>query len=78
MNGQEGSQDGQDGRETVASQWLRAELQRYNDSNVELNDTLLVVVFNISKLTHVFGSKVLVSVLVCYKLTLTPPSKHPM
>jgi hypothetical protein len=78
MNGQEGSQDGQDGRETVASQWLRAELQRYNDSNVELNDTLLVVVFNISKLTHVFGSKVLVLVLVCYKLTLTPPSKHPM
>jgi aspartyl-tRNA synthetase len=25
-----------------------------------------------TKLTHVFGSKVL----VCYKLTLTPPSKH--
>jgi hypothetical protein len=24
----------------------------------------------------VFGSKVLVLVLVCYKLTLTPPSKH--
>jgi hypothetical protein len=39
---------------------------------------LLVVVFNTSKLTHVFGSKVLVLVLVCYKLTLTPPSKHPM
>jgi hypothetical protein len=35
---------------------------------------LLVVVFNTSKLTHVFGSKVLVLVLVCYKLTLTPPS----
>jgi hypothetical protein len=35
---------------------------------------LLVVVFNTSKLTHVFGSKVL----VCYKLTLTPPSKHLM
>jgi hypothetical protein len=29
-----------------------------------------------TKLTHVFGSKVLVLVLVCYKLTLTPPSKH--
>jgi hypothetical protein len=43
-NGREGSQDGQDGRETVASQWLRAELQRYSDSNVELNDTMLVVV----------------------------------
>jgi hypothetical protein len=28
------------------------------------------------KQTHVFGSKVLVLVLVCYKLTLTPPSKH--
>jgi hypothetical protein len=28
-----------------------------------------------TKLTHVFGSKVLVFVLVCYKLTLTPPSK---
>jgi hypothetical protein len=39
---------------------------------------LLVVVFNTSKLTHVFGSKVLVLVLDCYKLTLTPPSKHPM
>jgi hypothetical protein len=37
---------------------------------------LLVVIFNTSKLTHVFGSKVLVLVLVCYKLTLTPPSKH--
>jgi hypothetical protein len=41
---------------------------------------LLVVVFNTSKLTQVFGSKVLVLVLVCYKLTLTltPPSKHKM
>jgi hypothetical protein len=39
MNDWEGSQDGQDGRETVASQWLRAELQRYSDSNVALNDT---------------------------------------
>jgi hypothetical protein len=29
-----------------------------------------------TKLTHAFGSKVLVLVLVCYKLTLTPPSKH--
>jgi hypothetical protein len=29
-----------------------------------------------TKLTHVFDSKVLVLVLVCYKLTLTPPSKH--
>jgi hypothetical protein len=29
-----------------------------------------------TKLTHVFGSKVLVLVLVCYKLTLTPPCKH--
>jgi hypothetical protein len=29
-----------------------------------------------TKLTHVFGSKVFVLVLVCYKLTLTPPSKH--
>jgi hypothetical protein len=29
-----------------------------------------------TKLTHVFGSKVLVLVLVCYKLTLTPASKH--
>jgi hypothetical protein len=29
-----------------------------------------------TKLTHVFGSKVLVLVLVGYKLTLTPPSKH--
>jgi hypothetical protein len=38
-NGREGSQDDQDGRETVSSQWLRAELQRYSDSNVELNDT---------------------------------------
>jgi hypothetical protein len=38
---------------------------------------LFVVVFNTFKLTHVFGSKVLVLVLVCYKLTLTPPSKHP-
>jgi hypothetical protein len=35
---------------------------------------LLVAVFNTSKLTHVFGSKVLVLVLVCYKLTLIPPS----
>jgi hypothetical protein len=48
----------------------------YSDCNVELNDTQLVVVFNSSKLTHVFGSKVLVLVLVCYKLTLTPPSKQ--
>jgi hypothetical protein len=39
---------------------------------------LLVVVFNTSKLTRVFDSKVLVLVLVCYKLTLTPPSKHSM
>jgi hypothetical protein len=38
-NGWEGSQDGQDDQETVASQWLRVELQRYSDSNVELNDT---------------------------------------
>jgi hypothetical protein len=78
MNGREGSQDGQDGQDTVASQWLRAELQMYSDSNVELNDTrskqtsspmavfgwymlvlLLVVVFNTTKLTYVFGSKVL-------------------
>jgi hypothetical protein len=29
-----------------------------------------------TKLTHVFGSIVLVLVLVYYKLTLTPPSKH--
>jgi hypothetical protein len=29
-----------------------------------------------TKLTHVFGSKVFVLVLVCDKLTLTPPSKH--
>jgi hypothetical protein len=29
-----------------------------------------------TKIAHVFGSKLLVSVLVCYKLTLTPPSKH--
>jgi hypothetical protein len=29
-----------------------------------------------TKLTHVFGWKVLVLVLVCFKLTLTPPSKH--
>jgi hypothetical protein len=29
-----------------------------------------------TKLTHVFGFKVLVLVLVSYKLTLTPPSKH--
>jgi hypothetical protein len=35
---------------------------------------LLVVVFNTSKLTHVFGSKVLVLVLVCYKLTNTNTS----
>jgi hypothetical protein len=39
---------------------------------------LLVIIFNTSKLAHVFGSKVLVLVLVCYKLTLIPPSKHPM
>jgi hypothetical protein len=35
---------------------------------------LLVIVYNTSKLTHVFGSKVLVLVLVSYKLTLTHPS----
>jgi hypothetical protein len=35
-----------------------------------------VLVLTNTKLTHVFGSKVLVLVLVCYKLTLTPPSKH--
>jgi hypothetical protein len=29
-----------------------------------------------TKLTHVFGSKVLILVLVCYKLILTPPYKH--
>jgi hypothetical protein len=29
-----------------------------------------------TKLKHMFGSKVLVLVLVCSKLTLTPPSKH--
>jgi hypothetical protein len=29
-----------------------------------------------TKLTHVFDSKVLVLVLVYYKLTLTPPFKH--
>jgi hypothetical protein len=35
-----------------------------------------VVVPTNTKLTHVFGSKLLVLVLVWYKLTLTPPSKH--
>jgi hypothetical protein len=39
---------------------------------------LLVVVFNTSELTHVFGSKVLVLVLLSYKLALIPSSKHPM
>jgi hypothetical protein len=37
---------------------------------------LAVLVPTNTKLTHVFGSKVLVLVLVCYKLTLTPPSKY--
>jgi hypothetical protein len=37
---------------------------------------LRVLVPTNTKLTHVFGSKVLVLVLVCYKLTLTSLSKY--
>jgi hypothetical protein len=43
---------------------------------LEVSVFLGVLVPTNTKLTYVFGSKVLVLVLVCYKLTLTPPSKH--
>jgi hypothetical protein len=47
-----------------------------NYHHLEVLVFLGVLVPTNTRLTHVFGSKVLVLVLVCYKLTLTPPSKY--
>jgi hypothetical protein len=59
---------------------LKKEREREKRGGVHQTNTnyhlLEVLVPTNTKLTHVFGSKVLVLVLVCYKLTLTPPSKH--
>jgi hypothetical protein len=49
------------------------------NTNYHLLEVLVflgVLVPTNTKLTHVFGSKVLALVFVCYKLTLTSPSKH--